>query len=233
MILLKDVHFSYHRSDPVLQGAELTLPDGLTLLVGPNGCGKSTLLRVAAGIEKPERGLVEIDGYDAWKDEVPARRQLAFVPEQPDLTPYASIRDVMNLVSGLRREPMESVRDALERAGLRDFAHRSVRELSMGQRRRAVLAAAWVGTPRILLLDEPLEAMDFAIRTEILAWVKRRIGDGASVVIATHEIDPFLAIATRVVTVRSGRIRAVDPLPADLSVRRGIIEALCRGQDPP
>ena len=132
----------------MLAGVDLEISPGLTLLLGPNGCGKSTLLKLAAGIERPDSGRVEIDGHDLWIDEVAARRGLAYVPEQPDLTPYATVREILDLVCRLRGEPARARREALERVGLGKLAHRSVRELSMGQRRRAVLAAALRGHAR-------------------------------------------------------------------------------------
>src|SRR5215831_14846731 len=104
-----------------------------------------------AGVERPELGTIEIDGFDLWKQEVAARRQLAYVPEYPDLTPYATIEDVVALVCRLRAEQPESGLRALDRAGLRHSANRSIRELSMGQRRRAVMAAAWIGRPQNVL----------------------------------------------------------------------------------
>src|SRR5262249_26695225 len=145
MIRVHDVSFSYASGVRVLDRVSLEIGSGLTLLLGPNGAGKSTLLKVIAGIERPPSGSVEIDGFDLWKDEVSARRKLAYVSEHPDLTPYATIRDVIYLVCRLRTEPLESGDAVLHRVGLDDAAGRSIRELSMGQRRRAVMAAAWVG----------------------------------------------------------------------------------------
>ncbi|HZF13113.1 MAG TPA: ABC transporter ATP-binding protein, partial [Thermoanaerobaculia bacterium] len=173
MIRLSGIGFSYGRGEPVLAEAEANLGPGLTLLVGPNGCGKSTLLKIAAGVELPDRGRVEIDGHDLWTNEVAARRSLAYVPEQPDLTPYATVREILGLVCRLRGEPRQAGEAALEKVGLAALAHRSVRELSMGQRRRAVLAAAFVGRPDHVLLDEPLEAMDRGARDDVLAWIDR------------------------------------------------------------
>jgi ABC-type multidrug transport system ATPase subunit len=103
MICFHAVAFSYRRGEPVLSGVNLALPAGLTLVVGPNGCGKSTLLKLAAGIEPPDAGCIEIDGCDLWTEEVAARADLAFVPEQPDLTPYATVAEILALVSALRR----------------------------------------------------------------------------------------------------------------------------------
>jgi len=229
MIRLKDVHFSYRYPEAVLKGADLQIVEGLTLLVGPNGCGKSTLLKIIAGVERPDSGVVEVEGHDMWSEEVAARRNLAYVSEQPDLTPYATIKDVMQLVCRLRAEPLERAREVLENVGLEQVANRSIRELSMGQRRRAVLAAAWIGAPRIILLDEPLELMDRGIRGEVLAWIERSLAKGALVVIAAHELEPFVAKAARAVTVCRGRLRLFEPLPAAERSRFELLDSLARG----
>jgi len=230
MIRFRDVCYAYSPGDPVLRGVNIYIPAGLTLLLGPNGCGKSTLLKLAAGVERPDKGRAEIEGHDLWREEIAARRNLVYVPEQPDLTPYATIKDVLRLVCRLRGEPMERGLEALENAGLKSLSNRSIRELSMGQRRRAVLAAAWIGSPRVVLLDEPLEAMDRAMREQMLVWIDRILGIGASVVIATHEIEPFICKAARAITVREGQCKTYDELPDEVGKRTDLFEALSRGQ---
>ncbi len=230
MIRLRQVHFWYREGEPVLRGADLELQAGLTLLLGPNGCGKSTLLKILAGVEKPDQGTAELEGHNLWGEEVESRRGLAYVPEQPDLTPYATIGDVIGLVCRLRGTRREKGREVLERVGLGRMAQRSIRELSMGQRRRAVLAAAWIAHPRIILLDEPLEAMDRAMREEILAWIDDALAYGASMVIATHEIEPFVLKVARAVTVSHGVCRLYDQLPAGETERTALLESLSRGK---
>jgi ABC-type multidrug transport system ATPase subunit len=229
MIRLSQVHFWYKEGEPVLRGADLEIQAGLTLLLGPNGCGKSSLLKLVAGVEKPDMGTAEIEGRNLWVDEVEARRNLAYVPEQPDLTPYATIGDVIRLVCRLRGESVEKGRAVLDHVGLGRMTQRSIRELSMGQRRRAVLAAAWIAHPRIILLDEPLESMDRSMREEILAWIDGALSYGASVVIATHEIEPFVLKAARAVTVMNGVCRLHDPLPSGEVDRVTLLESLSRG----
>jgi ABC-type multidrug transport system ATPase subunit len=233
VIRLHQASFTYGGPEPVLDRVDLELTPGLTLLLGPNGCGKSTLLKLAAGIERPDSGRVEIDGHDLWTDEAAARRSLAYVPEQPDLTPYATVQEILDLVCRLRGEPRERGREALEQVGLGQLAHRSVRELSMGQRRRAVLAAALVGTPAHALLDEPLEALDRGAREDLLAWVDRLIASGATVVLVSHDIEPFALRATRALSVRGGRCLDAGPLPDAPAERMALLDGMARGEDGP
>jgi ABC-type multidrug transport system ATPase subunit len=231
MIQFSDVRYAYRPGELVLRDIHLRIPAGLTLLLGPNGCGKSTLLKLAAGVEGPDRGTVMVEGFDLWHHEVAARRNLCYVPEHPDLTPYATIKDVLRLVCRLRKVPFEQATQALQAAGMEAFSGRSIRELSMGQRRRAVLAAAWIGAPRVILLDEPLESMDRAIREQILEWITGLLDENACVVIATHEIEPFLSRAGRAVTLGDGICRTLEPLPADPSKRAELLEAISRGKN--
>jgi ABC-type multidrug transport system ATPase subunit len=228
VIRFDDVAFAYGEGAPVLAGATLDIPPGLTLLLGRNGCGKSTLLKLAAGVEKPDRGRVEVDGLDLWMEEAKARRSLAYVPEHPDLTPYATIGEIVTLVARLRGEPLDGVDRALDFAGVRALAGHSVRELSMGQRRRAVLACARVGTPRHVLLDEPLEAMDRLAREDVLAWIDDLVGCESVVLVVSHDIEPFAARAARAITVRAQRPVVLDPLPAILAERRSRLEEMAR-----
>jgi ABC-type multidrug transport system ATPase subunit len=229
MIRFEGVCFSYRQGEPVLKDIDLNVGSGLTLVLGPNGSGKSTLLKIAAGIERPDRGKAEILGHDLWQDEIAARQKLAYIPEQPDLTPYATIRDVVYLVCRLRSEPLQRGREVLERVGLWGVANRSIRQLSSGQRRRAVLASAWIGSPQVAILDEPMESMDRAIREEILSWIDRLLYAGAAVVIATHEIEPFIDKAVRALVTVDGRCRQLEQLPGDAAGRLACLEAYSRG----
>jgi ABC-type multidrug transport system ATPase subunit len=229
VIRFHQASFSYRDGEPVLAGVDLEIPPGLTLLLGPNGCGKSTLLKLAAGVERPDSGWIEIAGRDLWAAEVEARRGLAYVPEQPDLTPYATVREILDLVCRLRGVPRQQGREALEIVGLGGLGSRSVRELSMGQRRRAVLAAARIGVPRQALLDEPLEAMDRNARGDILAWVDQLVAAGAAVVVVSHDVEPFAGRAGRALALQGGRTVDPGPLPDDPAARLALLDRLARG----
>jgi ABC-2 type transport system ATP-binding protein len=227
MVRLRDVRFAYTSDGaPALACDALDVPAGLTLVVGPNGAGKSTLLRLVAGVERPDEGEVALLGHDLWRDEVAARRALAYVPEHPELAPYVSVGELLLLVARLRGHPDAAAADVLRAVGLDGLAGRTVRELSMGQRRRALLGAAWIGEPRVLVLDEPLEAMDRPMRDAIVAWVAARRAAGAAILVATHEVAPFAPLVDRVLLVADGTVRWAPPLPDESDARRIALEAL-------
>jgi ABC-type multidrug transport system ATPase subunit len=205
-ISVRGVRFAYVERITVLDVPELDVGPGLTLLLGANGAGKTTLLRLMAGVERPDAGTVAIAARDLWTDEESARRPLAYVPEQPDLTPYATISEIFSLVARLRREPAGAAASALAAVGLTPFGKRTIRELSQGQRRRAVLGAAMIGTPDVILLDEPLESLDAEMRRSLLVWVAEAVGRGATVLVSTHEIAPFEGAATRTLRMEAGRL---------------------------
>lgn len=229
MIHFQNVSFSYEKEIPVLVGVDLEIQPGLTLLLGPNGCGKSTLLKLASGVEKPDTGQITVHGHDLWKDEVEARKDLAYVPEQPDLTPYATIHEILNLVCRLRDEPLEKGLDALGFFELRSQASRTVRELSLGQRRRAVFAAALIGTPRYILLDEPFEGMDRKIKEDILDWIKGHVDAGAVVFVVSHTIEPLVELTSRAVTIKDGSAILYSKIPPDPERKLALLDNLATG----
>lgn len=233
MMVFESVTFGYEPERAVVRQASFALSPGLTLLVGPNGCGKSTLLKLAAGVERPDAGRILVDGAELWSEEAKARRGLAYLPEFPDVTPYAALRDVLRLVCRLRGEPVTAGDRALETFGLADEAGRSVRELSSGQRKKALFAAAFVGRPAHILLDEPLDGLDRQIADDVLTWTRQRIADGATVAVVSHGIEPFADQAARALTVRDGRIELHEALPRSPEDRLQFLDRLARGVETP
>ena len=232
-VRLDGVRFAYTpNGPPALTCDALAVGPGLTLVLGPNGAGKSTLLRVVAGVERPPEGRVCLLGHDAWRAEAAARARLAYVPEHPELAPYAKVGEVVRLATRLRGLPDGVAWDALDAVGLGDLAHRTVRELSMGQRRRALLAAAFVGEPLVVVLDEPLEMMDRPMRAAIVQWAAARRAAAAAVLVATHDVAPFAPVADGVLIVAGGRVTRGPALPADAEQRRALLDRLAAGLPP-
>ncbi len=193
---------------------DVSVADGEVLaLLGPSGCGKSTLLRAVAGLEPPVSGTVSWDGTDLAG--VPVhKRGFGLVFQDGQLFPH---RDVAgNVAFGLRMQGASaSVREArvtelLDLLGLSGYGQRRVTELSGGEQQRVALARALAPRPRLLLLDEPLSALDRALREQLavdLARVLRVAGTTALVV--THDHDEAFTLADRVAVMRAGRIHQV------------------------
>ncbi len=210
---MEDVAFAYDDRSRIFSDLNLEVTTGVTLLSGENGAGKTTLLKLAAGVERPDAGRILVNGSDLWRREVAARSDLAFVPQEPDVTPFATIREVLRLVCRLRSEPAERVEEVLAETDLKAEADLSVRELSRGQRRRVLLAAAWIGAPRTVVLDEPLDAMDEHWRGRIHGWLEALRETGGLALVATHEAGSLAELADRFLVLRDGEIRELDSLP--------------------
>jgi molybdate transport system ATP-binding protein len=208
---------------------ELSVAQGEVLAVlGPNGAGKSTLLRVLAGLLLPDGGRVVARGT-VWDDvaadvHVPAhRRALGMVFQDHLLFPHLTV--VENVAFGLRTRgvPAPAARRAAEswlaRVGLDGLGGRRPRQLSGGQAQRAALARALVGDPALLLLDEPLSALDARTRLTVRAELRHHLADfRGSTVLVTHDPVDAMALADRVVVVEEGR-EVQAGTPADVSRR--------------
>ena len=195
---------------------DLTVGAGEVLAVlGPNGAGKSTVLRVLAGLLVPDGGRVVLDGDTVWDDDrvhVPAHeRSLGMVFQDHLLFPHLSVTENVAFglrTRGVRRAPARAAAGAwLDRVGLEGLGGRRPGELSGGQAQRAALARALVGDPRVLLLDEPLSALDARTRLTVRAELHRHLAEYAgSAVLVTHDPVDAMALAGRVVVVEDGRV---------------------------
>jgi thiamine transport system ATP-binding protein len=191
---------------------DLAVADGeVVALLGPSGCGKSTLLRAVAGLEPAAAGRVCWDGADLAR--VPVhRREFGLVFQDGQLFPH---RDVAgNVAFGLRMRRLgptrERVAELLELVGLSGYEDRRVTELSGGEAQRVALARALAPRPRLLLLDEPLSALDRVLR-EQLALDLARVLTGSTALVVTHDHDEAFTLADRVAVMRAGRIHQVGP----------------------
>jgi thiamine transport system ATP-binding protein len=196
---------------PALDGVTLSLERrGVLAVLGPSGCGKTTLLRTTAGLEPPDAGTVLLDGADLGP--LPTeRRGIGLVFQDYVLFPHLDVAG--NVGFGLRmarwprRRAADRVRDMLSLVGLAGYERRRVQSLSGGEQQRVALARGLAPGPRVLMLDEPLGALDATLRTELLDEVPRILNAaGATTVYVTHEQEEAMAVADRVAVMRSGRI---------------------------
>jgi ABC-type Fe3+/spermidine/putrescine transport system ATPase subunit len=207
-------------SETVLRDVSLDIaPQELLTLLGPSGCGKTTLLRIVAGFERPSEGRVLIDGEDVT-GLPPNRRPTNLVFQRPTLFPHLDV--FSNVAFGLqvagvsRGQQRERVAEALALMRLEGYEKRRSHELSGGQMQRIALARALVNRPAVLLLDEPLSALDLKIRLEMEVELRRVHREtGATFVYVTHDQREAMALSDRLVVIDQGRVEQVGT-PTDV-----------------
>jgi putative spermidine/putrescine transport system ATP-binding protein len=201
-------------STRVLHGVDIDIAPGeFVSLLGPSGCGKTTALRVLAGLEHASGGAVHLAGRDVSR--VPTnKRDLGMVFQSYSLFPHLRVAD--NTAFGLRRrgvDKREAARravDALDLVGLGHLADRFPHQLSGGQQQRVALARALVTEPRVLLLDEPLSALDARVRVQLRDEIRRiQLRLGITTVFVTHDQEEALAISDRIAVMNAGRIEQI------------------------
>jgi putative spermidine/putrescine transport system ATP-binding protein len=194
-----------------LDGLDLTVRPGEFLaLLGPSGCGKTTALRMLAGFEHPDAGAVLVDGEDVTG--VPAhRRDAGMVFQSYSLFPHLDALD--NVAFGLRMRKVRTAErraraaELLELVGLADKGGRFPHQLSGGQQQRVALARALALRPRVLLLDEPLSALDAKVRLTLREEIRRLQQElGITTLFVTHDQEEALSVADRVAVMRAGRL---------------------------
>ncbi|MEP6981216.1 MAG: ABC transporter ATP-binding protein, partial [Nakamurella sp.] len=208
------IHDATVRYGPVtaVDAVTLEVADHETLaLLGPSGCGKSTLLRAIAGLEPLTAGRITMDGTDLAALPV-FRRRFGLMFQDGVLfghrTVAGNIGYGMRMAGAGRAEIRSRVGELLDLVGLPGYGDRRVATLSGGQAQRVALARALAPRPRLLLLDEPLAALDAALREQLLVDLRRILGEtGTPTVFVTHDQDEAFAIADTVAVMRDGRIR--------------------------
>ncbi|GAA2010189.1 ABC transporter ATP-binding protein [Microbacterium ulmi] len=207
----------------VLHGLDIDIAPGEFIsLLGPSGCGKTTALRVLAGLENATGGSVLLGGKDVSR--VPTnKRDIGMVFQSYSLFPHLRVID--NTAFGLRRRGVgknaaaHRAGDALELVGLGHLAERFPHQLSGGQQQRVALARALVTEPRVLLLDEPLSALDAKVRVQLRDEIRRiQLRLGITTVFVTHDQEEALAVSDRIAVMDAGRIDQIGT-PEDLYLR--------------
>ncbi|PXX92441.1 spermidine/putrescine ABC transporter ATP-binding protein PotA [Marinobacter vulgaris] len=234
LLSLKNVSKAF-AGKTVLDSLDLDILDGeFITLLGPSGCGKTTLLRLMAGFEQPDVGSVTLSGHDITHTP-PEYRPLNTVFQNYALFPHMSVYD--NVAYGLKMEkrPKGEIRqrvdEVLAMVQLQDFARRKPHQLSGGQQQRVAIARAVVKRPQLLLLDEPLSALDYKLRRTMQVELKRLQRElGITFVFVTHDQEEALSMSDRVVVLKEGEVqqlgtpREIYERPANLFTARFVGE---------
>ena len=181
----------------ILRNVDISLyPGKCILLSGNNGSGKTTLLKIIAGLETPSRAEIELSGKThSWKSTIRRiRREIIYLHQQPYLlsgTVESNVSYGLRFTHLNRKQLRESLKDALEWAGLADVAKHQAKTLSGGVQQRVAFTRAWILKPKVLLLDEPMANMDIESREQACDLLKRMKSEGMSIVITSHDTNIF------------------------------------------
>jgi len=209
-LFVYNIHKMYE-GKPLLRGVSFKVADGETVcLLGPSGSGKSTLLRIISGLEEADSGQVSWDGADLVN--IPVHlRHFGLMFQDYALFPHRSVAE--NVAFGLRMQRLpgdeinQRVAEALQRVKLADFANRRVTDLSGGEQQRVALARALAPRPRLLMLDEPLGALDRALREQLGQFLRELLHEtGIPAIYVTHDQEEAFAIADRLVLLNEGKV---------------------------
>ena len=219
IISLKDIAVSYD-GEPVLSGFNLEIRDGeFITLLGPSGCGKTTVLRTIGGFIKPDAGGVFFSGKNITALP-PHKREVNTIFQKYALFPHLNVYD--NIAFGMRlkgkseRQVKETVHEMLGMVNLSGYAHRGVSQLSGGQQQRVAMARALANEPKVLLLDEPLSALDLKLRKDMQVELKKiQQQTGITFVFVTHDQEEALSMSDRVVVMDGGVIQQTGS-PTDI-----------------
>ena len=196
LLLFRGIEKTYAETN-ILRNVDISLyPGKCILLSGNNGSGKTTLLKIIAGLVAPSRAEIELSGKShSWKSAIRSiRRQIIYLHQQPYLlsgTVESNVSYGLRFTSLNRKQLRESVKEALEWAGLADVAKHQAKTLSGGVQQRVAFTRAWILKPKVLLLDEPMTNMDIESREQACDLLKRMKSEGMSIVLTSHDMNIF------------------------------------------
>ncbi|NHZ97935.1 ABC transporter ATP-binding protein [Massilia sp. CCM 8734] len=214
---LKLTALSKHFGRPAVDQLDLTVRRGeLYALLGPNGAGKTTTLRMVAGLLAPDAGRIEVLGVDLARDPAAAKRNMAYLPDDPML--YAKLKptEYLEFVAGLwgidagQAEP--HARRLLDWLDLAAHAHELTEGFSRGMKQKLALAGALIHEPRLLILDEPLTGLDAAAARQVKDLLLAHVDGGGTVILTTHILEVAERLAQRIGIIEHGRLIAEGTL---------------------
>ena len=227
MLKLRHLNKTYANGVHASNDISLDIPTGLFGLLGPNGAGKSTLMRTIATLQEPDSGTIHLDGMDALQDPQALRRKLGYLPQDFGVYPKVSALELLDhfaVLKGLtqRGERKEAVEALLHQTNLWDARKRAVASYSGGMRQRFGIAQALLGTPRLVIVDEPTAGLDPDERNRFLNLLAR-ISEQVIVILSTHIVEDVTDLCTRMAVIGKGRVLVEGEPKAAVATLRGRI----------
>jgi ABC-2 type transport system ATP-binding protein len=202
---------------PAVDNLDLTVRAGeFYSLLGPNGAGKTTTLRMVVGLLRPDSGSIAVNGIDALADPVAAKRQMAWISDEPmiydKLTPLEYLEFVAGLWGVEAGEAQRRAHDLIGWLGLSAQAQQRCEGLSKGMRQKVALAGALVHDPQLIILDEPLTGLDDGSARQVKTVLRERVAAGGTVIMTTHILEVAERMADRIGVIAGGRLIAQGTL---------------------
>ena len=213
LLKVNELSKTYVSGFEALKGISLQVKRGEILaLLGPNGAGKTTLISTICGITKPSRGFVSIDGYDISKNFREARKLVGLVPQDITLEPFEKVMNTIKFSRGLfgKKKDDALIEKILDKLSLWEKRDSRIMELSLGMKRRVLIAKALSHQPRLLFLDEPTAGVDVELRQSLWNVVADLKKDGVTIILTTHYIEEAEAIADRVGIINKGELLLME-----------------------
>jgi ABC-2 type transport system ATP-binding protein len=196
----------------------------LYALLGPNGAGKTTTLRMIAGLLGADSGSIDVFGVDSRADPLAAKRLIAWLPDEPMIYDKLTVWEYLEFVAGLwgvdAKTAATRAEELLKLLGLWDNRNDRCETFSRGMKQKAVLAAALIHEPKLLMLDEPLTGLDAAASRFVKDLLRKRVAEGAAVILTTHILEVAERMADRIGIIKNGKLRVEGHL-SDLQARAG------------
>ncbi len=210
----------------VVEDASFSARDGeITGLIGPNGAGKTTMFRLICTVLRPDRGTIVVDGIDARRDPLAARRRLGVLPDVRGLYTRLTAREHLRYfgeLHGLQRRELDSRIDELvETLRMEEFIDRRARGFSRGQQMKVALGRALVHRPHNIMLDEPTNGLDVATSRAVRDLLRRLRAEGRCILLTSHIMQEVGALADRIVVLSAGHV-VLDGTPAELRRATGL-----------
>ena len=198
----------------VVKGLTFDVAEGTVLgFLGPNGAGKSTIINIMAGLVIKSSGSVKIWGYDIEKQMRQARSAIGIVPQELNIDPFFTPREILDVQAGLYGVPKSQRRtmEILEAVHLSDKAEAYARTLSGGMRRRLLVAKAMVHTPPVLVLDEPTAGVDVELRQQLWSYIRHLRDKGTTILLTTHYLEEAEELCDQIAIINKGEVVTCQP----------------------
>ncbi|HEY0896547.1 MAG TPA: ABC transporter ATP-binding protein [Sphingobacteriaceae bacterium] len=211
-LIISNLSKTYPNGVQALSGISMEVRNGMFGLLGPNGAGKSSLMRTLAGLQKPDAGSVYFNGADILKDPSAIRRHLGYLPQEFGVYPKISairLLDHLAVLKGVlnKKERSEQIMALLDQTNLLPYRHKAVGTFSGGMRQRFGIAQALLGSPRIVIVDEPTAGLDPEERNRFNNFLSE-ISSEVIVVLSTHIVEDVRDLCSRMAVIAGGRILA-------------------------